>query len=294
MIRTLQQHWPEFLIEAWALGTFMVSAALFTALLEYPGSPVHQLIPNAAARRALIGLAMGLTAIALIYSPWGQRSGAHMNPATTLTFLRLGKIMPLDAAFYIAAQFIGGIAGVLLSKLLLGAIIAHPSVSYVTTVPGPAGVGVAFIAEAAIACGMMLMVLFVTNTPTIARYAGLFAGALVFLYITFEAPLSGMSINPARTAASAVPSGVWTAGWIYFVAPVLGMLVAAQVYRSVNGSSPLACPKYHHGTNQRCIFCGFQVRNPPRGQTARVIRRDIGKRHGGAPLSPISDLHRQN
>jgi len=178
---SLRQHWPEYLIEAWALGMFMVSAALFTALFEYPGSPVHQLLPNGAMRRAFIGMAMGVTAIALIYSPWGQRSGAHMNPATTLTFLRLGKVMPWDAAFYITAQFIGGVFGVLLSKFLLGAIIAHPSVSYVTTVPGPAGAGVAFIAETAIACGMMLMVLFVTNTPKLARFTGLFAGALVFL-----------------------------------------------------------------------------------------------------------------
>jgi aquaporin Z len=256
MTRSLQQHWPEYLIEACALGMFMISAALFTVLLEYPGSPIHQVIPNGSARRALIGLAMGLTAIALIYSPWGQQSGAHMNPATTLTFLRLGKVMPWDAAFYIAAQFIGGVCGVLLSKLLLGAVIAHPSVNYVTTVPGPAGAGLAFLAETAIACGMMLTVLFVTNTPGIARYGGLFAGTLVFLYITFEAPLSGMSINPARTAASAVPSGIWTSGWIYFIAPILGMLFAAQFYRSVNGTFHLACPKLHHGTKQRCIFCG--------------------------------------
>ena len=256
MIRFFKKHWPEYLIEAWALGTFMVSAALFTALLEYPGSPVHQLIPNGLARRALIGLAMGLTAIALIYSPWGQQSGAHMNPATTLTFLRLGKVMPWDAMFYITAQFVGGVCGVLVSKLLLGAILAHPSVSYVTTVPGPSGAGVAFLAETAIACGMMLMVLFVTNSPNIAPFTGLFAGALVFLYITFEAPLSGMSINPARTAASALPSGIWTSGWIYFAAPVLGMLLAAQVYRLASDSPPRACPKLHHGTKHRCIFCG--------------------------------------
>jgi aquaporin Z len=264
MFSALRQHWPEYLIEAWALGMFMVSAALFTALLEYPGSPVHQFIPNGEVRRALIGLAMGLTAIALIYSPWGQRSGAHMNPATTLTFLRLGKVMPWDAVFYIASQFIGGVCGVLLSKLLLGSIIAHPSVSYVTTVPGSTGVGIAFIAEAAIACGMMLMVLFVTNAPSIARYAGLFAGTLVFLYITFEAPLSGMSLNPARTVASALPSGIWNGGWIYFTAPVLGMLLAAQLYRSVSNSSPRACPKLHHGTTQRCIFCG----HPGQAQTS--------------------------
>src|SRR6266704_3411397 len=231
----LRQHWPEYLMEAWALGMFMVSAALVTALLEHPSSPVHQLLPNANARRALIGLAMGLTAIGLIYSPWGQQSGAHMNPATTLTFLRLGKVQPWDAAFYIGAQFIGGLCGVLLAKLVLGNVIAHPSVSYVVTVPGPKGVGVAFGAEAVIACGMMLMVLFATNTPRVARYTGLFAGALVFLYITFEAPLSGMSINPARTVASAFPSAIWTAGWIYFTAPILGMLLAVEIYRALKG-----------------------------------------------------------
>jgi len=256
MLSALRQHWPEYLIEAWALGTFMVCAALFTALLEYPGSPVHQLISNGFIRRALIGLAMGLTAIALIYSPWGQRSGAHINPAVTLTFLRLGKVQPWDAAFYITAQFVGGVSGVLLAKLVLRGIIEHTSVSYVTTVPGPAGAGVAFLAETAIACGMMLMVLFVTNTPKLARFTGLFAGTLVFLYITFEAPLSGMSINPARTAASALPSGIWTGAWIYFAAPILGMFLAAQIYRSVGSASSLACPKYHHGTQQRCIFCG--------------------------------------
>src|SRR5206468_12688194 len=101
-----------------------------------------------------------------------------------------------------------------------------------------------------------LMVLFVTNTPKLARLTGLFAGALVLLYITFEAPLSGMSINPARTVASSISSGIWTAGWIYFAAPVLGMLLAAQVYRGVSNSDPLTCPKLYHGTKQRCIFCG--------------------------------------
>jgi aquaporin Z len=271
MLRTFRQHWPEYLIEAWALGMFMVSAAVFTALFEYPGSPVHPLFPNATTRRGLIGLAMGLTAIALIYSPWGQRSGAHMNPATTLTFLRLGKIRPWDAAFYILAQFIGGTSGVLVSKLFLGGIIEHPSVRYVTTVPGPAGSGVAFIAETAIAGGMMLMVLVATNRPKLAPLTGLFSGALVFLFITMEAPLSGMSINPARTVASALPSGIWTAGWIYFAAPVIGMLLAAQVYRGVRNLSPIACPKLYHGMKQRCIFCGHQ--GDAKASTALSVRQ---------------------
>ncbi|HSC08894.1 MAG TPA: aquaporin, partial [Steroidobacteraceae bacterium] len=109
----LRAHWPEYLIEGWALGTFMLSACLFATLFDYPNSSVHRLLADADLRRVLTGIAMGLTAIAIIYSPFGQRSGAHMNPAVTLAFLRLGKVARWDAMFYILAQFVGGTLGVL-------------------------------------------------------------------------------------------------------------------------------------------------------------------------------------
>ena len=106
----LTLHWPEYVIEASCLGLFMVSACAFGTLFEHPLSPVRQLISDPMLRRIPMGLAMGLTAIALIYSPIGQRSGAHLNPSTTLTFFRLGKVASVDALGYIVAQFIGGIA----------------------------------------------------------------------------------------------------------------------------------------------------------------------------------------
>lgn len=256
MIRALRQHWPEYLCEAACLGLFMVSAGVFTALLEYPNSPVHQALPNDFLRLALNGLAMGLTAITIIYSPIGARSGAHMNPAVTWTFFRLGKVKPWDALFYPVFQTLGGVVGVLLVKFALGKIFTDAPVNYVVTVPGKAGVNTAFIAETAIACGMMLMVLFMTNKPKLARFTGLCGGALVFLYITFEAPLSGMSINPARTVASALPSGNWTATWIYFIAPIAGMLLAVEIYRALRKGAQVACAKWNHDPRHRCIFCG--------------------------------------
>jgi aquaporin Z len=243
-------------MEAACLGIFMISAGVFTALLEYPNSPVHRAIPNDFVRLAFNGIAMGLTAIAIIYSPWGARSGAHMNPAVTWTFFRLGKVKPWDALLYPVFQTLGGIAGVWTVKLALGRIFTETPVNYVVTVPGKAGVAAAFIAEVVIACGMMLMVLLMTNTPKLARFTGLCGGALVFLYITFEAPLSGMSINPARTVASALPSGNWTAAWIYFVAPIGGMLLAVEIYRLLKRSAQVACAKWNHDPRQRCIFCG--------------------------------------
>jgi len=94
----MRRHVTEYAIEATCLAVFMVSACLFASLLEYPGSPIHQVLPNPTVRRVLMGFAMGLTAVCLIYSPFGKRSGAHMNPSTTLTFLRLGKVArPGDA-----------------------------------------------------------------------------------------------------------------------------------------------------------------------------------------------------
>jgi aquaporin Z len=256
MIRALQQHWPEYLMEAACLGTFMISAGLFTALLEYPNSPVRHAIPNDFVRLALNGLAMGLTAIGIIYSPWGARSGAHMNPAVTWTFFRLGKVKPWDALFYPIFQTLGGLGGVLLVEFGLGRIFTDAPVSYVVTVPGKTGVATAFVAEIVIACGMMLMVLFMTNTERLSRFTGLFGGTLVFLYITFEGPLSGMSINPARTVASALPSGIWTAAWIYFIAPIGGMLLAVELYRALSKGTQVACAKWNHDMRHRCIFCG--------------------------------------
>ena len=108
---TLRQHWPEYLMEAAGLGIFMVIACAFGTLLEYPASPVRQTITVPLLRRFLMGLAMALTAVSIIYSPWGKRSGAHLNPSVTLTFFRLGKVAPWDALFYVAAQFVGGLVG---------------------------------------------------------------------------------------------------------------------------------------------------------------------------------------
>ena len=255
---TTLRRWPEYLIEGWALGMFMVSAGVVTTLLEAPGSRLHAAIGNADLRRWLIGACMGLTAAALIYSPWGKRSGAHMNPAVTLTFWRLGKITGADALFYIAAQFIGGTLGVLLVAGLFGSAFAASPVSYVTTLPGPAGTVVAFAAEFLISFGLMMTVLIATNIPRLAAWTGVLAGVLVAAYIGFEAPLSGMSMNPARTFASAVPAGLWTGAWIYFTAPVLGMLGAATVYLAIGGRQHVGCDKLAHASNRRCTHCGYE------------------------------------
>jgi aquaporin Z len=263
-MNTLRHHYPEYLMEAACLGIFMMSATVFTILLKHPASPLSQMILNPLHQRFCIGVAMGLTAIAIIYSPWGQQSGAHLNPAVTFTFLRLGKIKPRDALFYIVAQFLGGLAGLSLASILFREAIANPAVHYVATTPGRSGAGVAFLAELIISFGMMLMVLLVSNSPSRGRYTGLCAGLLIATYITLEAPLSGMSMNPARTFAPALLSQNWTGIWIYFTAPLIGMALAAEGYVRWKGRRAVRCAKLHHNNHKRCIFnCGYRETTSP-------------------------------
>ena len=264
MIRSaLRAHWPEYLIEAGCLATFMLSAAGFATLLQHPASPwVLHTVPEFVARVPM-GAAMGLTAIAIIYSPFGRRSGAHMNPAVTLTFFGLGKIAGADAAFYVVAQFAGGYLGIVAANRVLAGLPADPSVNYVATLPGPGGSAIAFVAEALISFGMMSMLLRVSNHPRFARFTGLCAGVLVMTYIIVEGPLSGMSMNPARSFGPAVLAGTLNTLWIYLAAPLVGMAAAAEVYVRQHGLARVLCAKFHHGSGPCLFHCRFGMSAEP-------------------------------
>ena len=250
-------HWPEYLAEAGLLGLFMVVACALGVALDHPASAAVRALPQPFARRALFGVAMGATAVAIVYSPPGKRSGGHINPAVTLAFLALGKMKPRDAALYVAAQVAGATGGVLVAWAVLGARLAHPAVHFVTTRPG-AGALAAFAAEAAISFVLMTVVLAVSASRRQA-WTGVCAGVLVAVYIALEAPISGMSMNPARSLASALPAGELRGLWIYLFAPPLGMLAATGPMRR---RAARACAKLRHAPDVPCIFCG-QGMAPP-------------------------------
>ncbi len=266
-------------MEAALLAAFMLSACLFAVLLFHPAGAAVRLWPEPLMRRVLMGLAMGSTAVALTYSPWGQRSGAHYNPALTLAFARLGKVRPWDAAAYIAAQFAGAVAGVLLARVLLRDMLGDAMVHYAVTRPGPAGALPAFLAEVLISGLLMTVVLTASNHPRAARFTGVFAGLLVASFIIFESPVSGMSMNPARTVGSGFWAHDWTAVWIYFTAPPLGMLLAAEWYLRRHGAGGIFCAKLHHQNDKRCIFCESRAAG---GRPAGPIR--------GGNLSPTGRI----
>jgi aquaporin Z len=207
-----------------------------------------------------MGLAMASTLLLNVYGPWGRLSGAHLNPAVTLAFVRLGRARPAVAGGYIGAQLAGALLGVLLAAVVLGGLLAHPSVHYVATVPGRWGSGAAFLGELGIAFLQMTVVLACVSRPRLERWTGVIAATLVALYITVEAPVSGMSMNPARTLGSALPAWDWTGLWVYLAAPLLGMLGAAEVFARTRARQAAFCAKLRHDDRVRCIFCGHQPR----------------------------------
>lgn len=257
---SLRLHWREYLMEAGELASYLFFACAFATLFQHPASPVRHFIVSDVCRRMLMGVAMGATVIVIVMSPWGKQSGAHFNPGVTFTFYRLGKVELWDALFYGIGQFLGAISGVGVATYVLQGAPGHAAVRYAVTLPGVHGNATAFVAELMISFILMTTVLLVSNHEALARYTPYFVGTLVATYMTFEAPLSGMSMNPARTFGSAFHASYWHALWIYFTAPPLGMLGAAEIFLRVRGGIAPRCAKLHHANNRRCIFrCGYRT-----------------------------------
>jgi len=229
MLSTFQRHWPHYLAEAAGLWFFMTCASAFTTALRSPFSPLTQIIKDPFQQLVALGILMGFVIVAIVYSPWGKKSGAHINPAVTLTFLRLGKITPTDAGFYIVSQFLGGLLAVQMMGLILGAVYRHPSINHVVTAAG-SGQTKAFIAEFVITFILVIVMLLAANSKKTEKLVGAFAGVLIALYLMFEEPYSGMSLNPARSFASAFAARDWKDLWIFFIAPPFAALLATQVF----------------------------------------------------------------
>jgi aquaporin Z len=253
-IDCLRFHSPEYLMEAAEVALYLFFTCIFAGLLLNPTSPVGIMVHSVVERRVLMGLAVGATVTAIVMTPWGKQSGGHFNPALTIAFYRLGKLYSGDAFFYVIGQFSGAITGVCMARFLLTDLIGPGEVKYAVTRPGIRGSAVAFIGELTISIILMSTILVASNREALARYTPYFVGLLYAIFITLESPISGMSMNPARSFAPALHASYWHALWLYFLAPSLGMLLAAEGFLRARGGVPPFCAKLHHANNKRCIF----------------------------------------
>ena len=227
---SFQKNWKHYLQEAFGLAIFMISACLFTTLFESKGAYFHKLITTGVFRNIIIGLLMGGTALLIFYSPLTAPSGAHINPAVTISFWRLGKIGTADAIFYCIFQVMGGTLAVYLMQWIIGKPLTEMPVNSCATIP-LGGITAAAVTEFLIAFATMSMVLFTSHHAKLRKYTRVFAGCLVCLWVITAGPVSGFGMNPARSFASALPSNTWTGFWIYLLVPFAGMLLATVFFK---------------------------------------------------------------
>lgn len=233
MLPHSNEHQPlqRYLMEALGLGIFMISIALFGSILLSPLSQFTKVVTNEPVRIFILSIFMSLTALFITVSPFTKPSGAHINPAVTICFLRLGRISKKDAIFYILFQLAGGTICVLLMAVVMQSVFINPPINYAVTQPGIYGTASAFVTELVISAIFMLLILFGNDAERIRKYLPYYIASLIMLYVNLTIHVSGFSMNPARSFASALPSGIWSYFWLYCLAPVMGMLFSTECYR---------------------------------------------------------------
>lgn len=178
-----------------------------------------------------IALVFGLVIMVMVYAT-GHLSGAHINPAVTVAFTVTRHFPARDAVIYIAAQLAGATAG----ALLLLAIWTGRPADLGATLPS-VGTGSALLYEAVLTAFLMFVIMAVaTDTRAVGAAAAIAIGGTVGLDALFGGPVTGASMNPARSFGPALATGEWTSFWIYVVGPVVGAAAGAMAYQLVRGA----------------------------------------------------------
>ena len=180
-----------------------------------------------------VGLVFGLIVMVMVYAT-GHLSGAHINPAVTLAFTLSRHFPAREALAYITAQLTGATAGAL---MLLGVWTDKPAHLGATLPTVPAGS--AFLYELLLTAFLMFVIMAVsTDTRAVGAAAAIAIGGTVGLDALFGGPVTGASMNPARSFGPALISGDWDQFWVYVAGPVVGAAVGALAYQLVRGEQP--------------------------------------------------------
>lgn len=175
-----------------------------------------------------ISLVFGLVVTAMIYAI-GSVSGAHMNPAVTIAFWSDGRHKTGEVLPYAAAQLAGAVAASLALKLMF----AGQATNLGMTLPA-GGAGQSFFLELLMSFMLMFTIMGVaTGDAAKGEMAGIAIGGMVALEAAFGGPISGASMNPARSFAPALMMGNFSHHWLYWLAPVLGALLGVRAFRAL-------------------------------------------------------------
>ncbi len=174
-----------------------------------------------------VAAVFGLVIMVMIAAT-GHLSGAHFNPAVTLAFAVTRHFAWRDVPLYIGGQLLGAVGGALTLRAMLG-----PVANLGSTLPS-ATVGQALVAEVVLSALLMFVIIAVaTDTRAVGQLAALAIGGTVALDALWGGPISGASMNPARSLGPALVAGIWQHQWIYLVAPIGGALLGAWTYQAI-------------------------------------------------------------
>lgn len=240
-------HVPEYVAEF--LGTAcLVFFGLSAVVFDFgAGLPMETWIPNHSVRLLITGLCFAGTGSLVAISPLGRLSGGHINPSVSLAFWLHGKMAFRDFLGYVFAQMLGGIAG---AAALAGVWKKHAvSVKNGMTLPGNGfSIGTAFAWEVALTGTLVLMILLFVSSKRLMRWTPLMNWILVATMVWQEAPVSGTSLNTARSFGPALISGIWQDQWIYAAAPMLGGVVGLILFN-------LCTPEYRRALTGKLFAC---------------------------------------
>jgi len=258
-----QLHWSEYGAEL--LGTaFLVFVGLSAVVFDFgKGLPMSSLIPSHSIRLLITGLMFAGSGSLVAISPLGKLSGAHINPSVSLAFWVQGKMHHQDFIGYVIAQFIGATLGAILLVMIWGNY-AH-SVNNGMTLPGVGyPLWLVFLAEVAMTCLLVLAIFLFVSSHRLMRWTPLMNWLLVATMVWLEAPISGTSLNPARSIGPAIVTNLWTAQWLYCIAPPLGGLLAVALFRLITvGERDVLTGKLFHTPEYRSIFKNTKAPHRP-------------------------------
>lgn len=259
-VRWQPLHWAEYTAEL--VGTlFNIFVGLSAVVFNFgQGLPMEHLIPNHSIRLLITGLIYSGSGSLFAISSLGKLSGAHINPSVTLAFWVHGKMHRQDAVGYIVAQFLGSTLGAILLVLVWGKYAG--SVNNGMTLPG-AGYALwfVFLAEVFMTFLLVLSIFLFVSNHRLMRWTPFMTWLLVAAMVWLGAPISGTSLNSARSIGPALITGLWRDQWLYCIAPPLGALLAVAMFRllSMDRRDVLSC-KLFHVPHYRNIF--KNVREP--------------------------------
>ncbi len=253
-------HWSEWAAEG--TGTaILVLGGLSAVCLDFgKGSPMPGLLPSASLRLLLTGLLFAGTGSLVAISPLGRLSGAHLNPAVTLAFWSSGHVSRSDVLGYLSSQILGALVGVAMLRLLWGRVAV--SIGDARTSPHPGVTPLAAVSIEALLTAVLILAIFAfTSSEKTARWTPLALWIVIALLVWRGAPYTGCSMNPARSLAPAVISGIYSSLWIYLIGPPLGALAAAVLFvRAPLGLRPVTAKLFHDAAYPSVLGTSLRVR----------------------------------